>query len=397
MKIALVSPYDYPYPGGVQQHISNLEKHFRQDGHTVRIIAPSSSDKEELRRDGIYKVGNVVSIPANGSIARITLSPRLSWRVKQILDYEQFDIIHLHEPLVPALTLTVLHHSQTVNIGTFHCYVGSPYNSIGLAHYLAKPVLQRFFSKLYGKIAVSPAAYSFISRHFPGNYEIIPNGIDVESFGDHVKPFERFQDGKLNILFLGRLEKRKGFKFLLRAFPRIKAEVPEARLIVVGAYDAKTQARYEAYVQRHNIEDVVFAGWASAEEKARYYKSAHVFCSPAVGGESFGIVLLEAMAAGIPVVASDIPGYRSVVRHEQEGLLVPPGNDEALAMALIRLLRMPRLRDAISEQGIVRAAEYSWATVSQRVLGYYELVLRNSGVTPLQPNPIFAPGLLPEI
>lgn len=369
MKIALVSPYDYPYPGGVTAHISHLEREFTRMGHQVRIIAPSSKDKDQLAQERVLKVGSVIPIPANGSVARITLSLRMSSRVKQYLEAEQFDIVHLHEPLVPGLPLTVLHHSKAVNIGTFHAYWG-----LNIGYFYANPVLKRFFKKLHGRIAVSPAAARFVSRHFPAEYEIIPNGIDVERFGPGVEPLPEFRDGKLNILFVGRLERRKGFKYLIKAFRRVKQELPNTRLLVAGAYSEKAQRRYEEFVIDHGLADVCFLGYLPPEKLAQCYRTADVFCAPSTGGESFGIVLLEAMASGRAIVASDIEGYRSVVSHGVDGILVRPKDEEALAAALIQVLLDANLREAMGTNGWLKSQDYSWSKVAQRVLNYYERV-----------------------
>ncbi len=375
MKIALVSPYDYPYPGGVTEHIAHLEEQFTRLGHEVKIIAPSSSSDAECRAKGnVLKVGSVVPIPSNGSVARITLSLRLSGRVKRILREEAFDVVHLHEPLTPALPLTVLHHSHAVNIGTFHRYGGTH-----VMYYYGKPILKRFFNKLDGRIAVSEPALRFISRHFDAKYIIIPNGIDLRTFNSQVPPIERLRDGKLNLLFVGRLEKRKGFSYLLRAFARVKREMPNVRLLVVGPYHEKNQRRYEAFIERHDLADVVFVGYVSKADLARYYRTCDVFCAPSTGGESFGIILLEAMAAGKPIVASDIDGYRSVMQSGREGLLVPPKDDEALAAGILSLLRDPDRRAAMGSLGSVTAQQYSWEKVAARVLAYYKAVLHTCG------------------
>jgi phosphatidylinositol alpha-mannosyltransferase len=307
-------------------------------------------------------------------VARITLSLRLSGRVKRILREEQFDIVHLHEPLTPALPLTVLHHSHAVNVGTFHRYGGTH-----LMYYYGKPILKRFFNRLDGRIAVSEAALRFVSRHFPAKYIIIPNGIDLADFGAHVRPIEELRDGKLNILFVGRLDKRKGFSYLLRAYLRVKQELANVRLIVVGAYSEKNRRRYASFVERHNLTDVHFVGYVSKGELARFYRTCDVFCAPSTGGESFGIILLEAMASGRPIVASNIDGYRSVVENGREGLLVPPRDDEALAAGLLRLLRSPDLREEMGQNGVATAQQYSWDKIGDRVLAYYRAVLHTCG------------------
>ncbi len=371
MKIGLVSPYDYSYPGGVTKHISYLDANFRRLGHDVRIIAPCSEDEEDVPGQVIKVSGFVAPLPAGGSVARITLSPTIYRRVKRILEKEQFDILHLHEPMTPALPLVVLHHLESsprsIVVGTFHAYRT---NNIGYEY--GKPVFKRFIEKLDGRIAVSKATYDYISRYFPGEYRIIPNGVDVERFGGDVRPVERFCDGRPNILFVGRLEKRKGFKYLLRAFSRIKEAIPEARLLVVGAYDEMDKLPFLLYIHRHHLEDVEFIGYVPEEELPRYYHTCDVFCAPSIGFESFGIVLLEAMAAGKPIVASDIAGYRTVLRDGEEGFLVEPKDEEALATAILHLLRDPSLRQKMGQRGKAKASAYSWERVAQQVLDYYE-------------------------
>ncbi len=371
MKICLVSPYDFSYEGGVNQHILWLAENFRSMGHEVRIMAPTSGGENGEEgpsevRPGIlvYHVGNVVAIKANGSVARITLSLNLSGQVKAILKQEQFDVIHLHEPLMPALPLTVLAHSRALNIGTFHAFSQSH-----VGYYYGRPILRIFMGKLDGRIAVSLPAVDFITQYFKGNFEVIPNGIDMSRFQEELAPLPQFNDGKLNILFVGRLtERRKGLKFLLRAFNQVKQEVPNARLIIVGKGVTKGYLRY---LKQHEIEDVVFTGFVSDEELPRYHRTSQVFCAPSTGGESFGIVLLEALASGLPVVASDIPGYASVVDHNKQGILVEAKNSAALAKGLIQLLQDAPLRAKMGQEGRVKAAEYSWQKVSQRVLEFY--------------------------
>jgi phosphatidylinositol alpha-mannosyltransferase len=370
LKIALVSPYDYPYPGGVTAHISHLESEFTKLGHEVKIIAPSSSDQRELAQKNIYKIGSVVPIPANGSMARITLSLRMSGRIKRILRDEQFDVIHLHEPLVPGLPITVLHHSKTVNIGTFHAFWG-----LNIKYFYGNPILKRFFRKLNGRTAVSEAACKFASKHFPGDYKIIPNGIDVQRFGPNTLPLEEFRDGRPNILFVGRLDRRKGFKYLLKSYIEVKKQVPSARLLVAGNYGDKARRRYEEFLADHNLKDIHFLGYMPLDQLARLYRTADVFCAPSTGGESFGIVLLEAMAAGRAIVASDIEGYRAVVTHGSDGLLVPPKKPKALADAIVFLLMQPDLREAMGNKGWVKAQDYSWEKVAQRTLDYYKQVI----------------------
>lgn len=385
MKIALVSPYDFAYPGGVTEHIRHLDQHFRRLGHQVRILAPSSKDERELPCDNLYRVGErIVGVPANQAVARINLSLTLSRRVKQILAAENFDVIHLHEPFAPAVPITVLRHSKTVNVATFHAarrsYTG---------YRLGKPILARYFAKLHGRIAVSTAAMQFISKYFPATYEIIPNGVDLEQFADpRLAPFPELRDGYLNILFVGRLEKRKGLIYLLKALKHVKQQFPSVRLIVVGAFDAEQLETYERFVRQAGLTEVVFKGFVSSEDKVRYYKSCDIFCAPSIGRESQGIVLLEAMAAGKPVVASNIEGYRTVLAEGDAGLLVPPGDETALAVALTRLIADDHYRARLAEAGRRRVQAYSWDRIARRILAYYEDILAS------QRRPL--PGVLPN-
>jgi phosphatidylinositol alpha-mannosyltransferase len=371
MRIVQVSAYDYPFPGGVTEHISNLDRQLRRMGHQTWILAASSKDEDELHGNVIKVGSSLVEVPFSGSIARITLSPQVWRRVKHILDEGQFDIVHLHEPLTPLLPLAVLRHSHAVNVGTFHAYRESH-----LAYKRGKRFLQPFFGRLDGLIAVSEAARDNIGRYFGGRFVIIPNGIDVEHFGnDAIKPIPRFTDGRLNILFVGRLEKRKGFGYLLRAFHRIQSQIPETRLIVVGPYDKEDKAPFIRFARANRIRHVKFVGYVPSEDIPRYYHTCHVFCAPSTGFESFGIVLLEAMASGKPVVATDIPGYRSVLTDGQEGLLVEPENETALAEAIMRLIKQPDLARRMGERGRQTAHYYAWPRIAEQVAEYYEELL----------------------
>ena len=374
MKIALVSPYDFAYPGGVTHHICHLAAHFTRMGHEVKVIAPASKAISNLV-DKFIPVGRPRPIPVSGSIARITISPWLSSRIKAILDREEFDIIHLHEPLMPMLCTTVLRLSRTTNIATFHASGARSWYNYGSP--LAKLLLKKWFRKLHGKIAVSELAMNCVGKHFPSYYDIIPNGIDLKHFSPDVSPIDEFRDGKLNILFVGRLEKRKGLNYLLKSYQQVKQEIPDSRLIIVGP-GTRLRRKYEKQVKRSRLEDVVFVGYASYDDLPRYYKTADVFCAPATGFESFGIILLEAMAIGKPIVASNVEGYASLIAHGVEGYLVPPRDEKELARSLISLLRDESLRQKMGAKGQLKAREYAWEDIAQRLLDYYAGVLGES-------------------
>ena len=366
MKIALVSPYDFAVPGGANNHICHLADHFARLGHDARIIAPASR-REGLRRDGLIVIGErPIGLPAGGSVARITLSLTLGPKVERVLASEGFDVVHLHEPFVPLLPFQVLRRSTATTVATFHAAKDE-----GRRWYsYFRPAISIWWHKIQGKIAVSPAALRLISRYFPDDYEIIPNGVKYDRFASPVPPFAEYKDGKLNILFLGRLEKRKGLPYLLQAYAQVKARMPDTRLLIVGPDGGMRQA-CDAFVQRERLKDVVFTGYVSDKDLPRYYKTADVFCAPNTGNESFGIILLEAMAAGTPVIASDIEGFAYVVGHQTEGMLVPRRDTTALADALLELLSDPDRRKEMGRMGQIKAQSFDWYHVSQQVLSFY--------------------------
>jgi phosphatidylinositol alpha-mannosyltransferase len=374
VKIGLVTPYDWSYPGGVREHVRHLAHEFRKMGLEVRILAPVSGDDERLAEEQVYKMAGASPVPFNGSIARVALNPYLGRRVRSVLQHERFDIIHLHEPLIPGLPLTVLRFSRAINIGTFHAFAAARITSTPyLAYASLHPFLRPYFRRLAGRIAVSPAAYQFVSRYFPADYRLIPNGVDLERFNIWNQPLPWFMDGKRNILFVGRFEKRKGAKYLLRAIPTIRERYPDTRFILVG--EGGLKRGFERFVEKQGWQDVVFVGRVSAEELPRYFASAHVFCAPSIGGESLGVVLLEAMASGVPVVASNIEGYATVITHGLNGLLAPPRDSLALSMAICRLLEDEPLRRRLVEAGLQTSQQYAWPRIARRVVDYYQELL----------------------
>jgi phosphatidylinositol alpha-mannosyltransferase len=304
-------------------------------------------------------------VRVSGSVARITFAWK-SPAVKAVLAEGQFDIVHLHEPLMPLLPYHFLRYSEAINVGTFH----AAKEGGNRMYEYTRPITRRWFRKLDGKIAVSPAAASLVSRYFAGYFNIIPNGIDYAHFAHETEPLPQFMDGRFNVLFVGRPEKRKGLKYLLRAYLKLRQKEPNVRLIVVGAGDF---TRYENLMRP--FADVVFVSNVSYEDMPRYHRSAHAFCSPATGNESQGIALLEAMAAGVAVVASNIEGFATMITDQDEGVLVPPRDHEAITAALLTYIREPAFRAAVAARGQAQAEHYSWDSVAHRVLSYYERLL----------------------
>jgi phosphatidylinositol alpha-mannosyltransferase len=378
LKIALVSPYDFAFPGGVPNHIAALEQQFTKMGHDVRVIAPASKRIPEFG-DRFIPIGKPRPIPTNGSIARLSISMHLAPKIKEVLAREHFDIIHLHEPFMPMLCSAVLRFAQTPMVGTFHACGGTGGSLLGyrVGWPVSAIIIKRRAPKLKGRIAVSLAAQRFASKTIHGDYEIIPNGIDLERFSPNIEPLPEYMDGKKNILFVGRLESRKGLIYLLRAFWRIKRETPDCRLIVVGPGNT-LRLRFERWAKRHRMKDVVFVGYASQAELPRYYKTADIFCAPATDRESFGLILLEAMAMGKPIVATNIEGFRCVITNGVDGILVPPRDDRRLAGALKILINNPTLCRDMSANGLEKVKDYSWDKVALRILDTYKRILDES-------------------
>jgi phosphatidyl-myo-inositol alpha-mannosyltransferase len=367
VKIGLVTPYVYPLPGGVNQHVRYLYENLRLSGHDVRIIT-SSHGLQRASEGDVIRIGKGFSVPTNGSVGTVTLSPRYLSQVRAVLEREQFDLLHFHEPFVPFLSLVVLRLSTSVNVATFHAYGGfSP------AYELGSRIMGSYGERLHGRIAVSAAARHFIDRYFPGDYKVIPNGVDTGRFRRAV-PIARWQDGTRNILFVGRFEPRKGLLDLLKAYRILRKTGCHCRLIVIGGGPQEREAR--RYLMTRRMGGVEFLGRVSDEERDALFKTADVYCSPATGGESFGIVLLEAMAAGTAIVCSDIHGYKGVVRRGREALLVPPHTPKALAGALARVLSNDGLRQSMVTSGLARADEFSWERVTAKVEEYYGFVIR---------------------
>ena len=372
MKIGLVCPYIYPESGGVAQHVRFLYENLRLRGHDVRIITASHGPQRASEGD-ILRIGVGFSMPTNGSVGTLTFSPRYIVQVRRMIERERFDLLHFHEPFVPFLSLFLLRESRSVNVATFHAYAGfSP------SYELGSRVMGGYAARLHGRIAVSAAARHFIDRFFPGDYKVIPNGVDVPRFASAV-PIARWQDGTPNVLFVGRHEPRKGLLDLLKAHRILRKTGAGNRLLVVGSGPQEREAR--RYVATRGLQEVEFLGRVSDGEKAQLFRTVDVFAAPATGRESFGIVLLEAMAAGAPIVASDIHGYKGVVRRGREGLLVPPHEPKELAAAIARLLADPALRAQMSAAGRLRAEDFSWPRVAARVEEYYGFVIRRLAAT----------------
>ena len=285
------------------------------------------------------------------------------------MEREKFDVIHLHEPFASAVTLSALTFNFgdiPIKVGTYHTFKGSH-----LYKFISSRGLRKYSNFLHGQIAVSEPARAFISAHIPGDYKVIPNGIDVKKFSE-ASPFPRFSDGKTNILFLGRLEKRKGLKYLLAAYSDLKWEFPNTRLIVVGG--GNLDAESMRILGERSPGDVILIGAVSESDKCRYFASADIFCAPATGQESFGIVLLEAMASRTAIVASDIVGFSQVVHDGREALMFKSRNVQSLKESLVRLVNDKALRSRLGNSGRIRVEQYRWENIAAQLIDYYRIL-----------------------
>ena len=374
MKIAQVTPYDFRHPGGVSEHIGHLRDEFTRLGHTVVVVAPRSQRGGLEVEPGFYGIGRTVSIPGNGSRVRLTFDVTLYAAVKDLMRREKFDVVHFHEPLTPVLPYMVLLNSKAVNVATFHAA-----RDTNPWYATFKPYMSFVLGRVDAKICVSEAARVNIVQHFDGPFQIVPNGIDIQQFHAGVERFAWASDGRPRLLFVGRFdETRKGFKYLLRAMPLIRKQFPTVRLVVVGMGDRE---KFDNVMAREQIQGVDFVGFVSRDELPRYYASCDIFCAPSIARESFGIVLLEAMASRKPVVATSIPGYATVMANEREGLMVEPRDPGALAVAVVRLLADADLRKRLAMHGRETAENYAWPEVAQRILNVYDQAAAHAAVT----------------
>jgi phosphatidyl-myo-inositol alpha-mannosyltransferase len=373
MRVALVTPYSWTVPGGVNHHIEHLAQELEHRGHEAWIIAPVGA--LTLRRRSVdsarhpfaerfIPVGTALPVPSNGSRAYLAVSPRTVTRLDRTIRHGHFDVLHVHEPATPAVAMAAVMLAASPVVGTFHAALDASRGYDDWA-WLMRLIMER----IDVRIAVSEAAQKFPASRFPGDYRIIPNGIPVEHFA--VCQQQTKVPGR--ILFIGRAEPRKGLDVLIKAFPLVRRRMPQATLVIAGATrrEAIDSAR-DGQRGAPDLEGVEPLGWVDDKQKLTQLGAAEVVCAPSLSAESFGIVLAEAMAAGVPVVASDLPGYRSVLKGGAVGRLVPPGDPEALAAALTGLLQDPAARTTFATAGKAVAADLSWVHVTDSIVRAYE-------------------------
>lgn len=371
MRIGIVCPYTWDVPGGVQAHIRDLAEALIKEGHQVSVIAPAA-DNAPLP-PYVTSVGRAVPVPFNGSVARLSFGFLSAGRVRRWVREGRFDVLHVHEPAVPSVGLLACWVARGPIVATFHA---SFERSRTLS--VTTPVLMSALEKITGRIAVSDAARKTLVEFIGGDAVLIPNGVTVSRYA-HAEPLPGWGEGEGEVIgFLGRMdEPRKGLPVLLEAFALLAAERPGLRLLVAGPGDAE-EALERVPARLHDR--IGLLGLVSEEDKVRAYHSVDVFCAPNLGGESFGIVLTEAMSAGAAILASDIPAFRKVLGDGQAGALFATGDARALAREAAALLDDPRRRAKLSDEARHAVRKYDWSTVARDVLRVYETVASTAGV-----------------
>jgi phosphatidyl-myo-inositol alpha-mannosyltransferase len=374
MRIGMVCPYSLDVPGGVQSHVLQLAEVLRAGGHVVSVLAPATEGTETDLPDFVVSGGKAVPIPYNGSVARLRFGPATHRRVKKWLTQGEFDVLHLHEPNAPSLSMLALQAAEGPIVATFHT---STTKSLTLSVF--QGILRPYHEKIVGRIAVSDLARRWQMEALGSDAVEIPNGVPVAAFAN-AEPLPGYPRPGRSVLFLGRYdEPRKGMAVLLAALPKLVRSQPDVEILVVGRGDAD-ELRDDAGEFADHLR---FLGQVDDAEKAAALRSADLYCAPNTGGESFGIVLVEAMAAGTPVVASDLDAFRRVLLGGTAGRLVPVDDADALADALVDLLAdsddASAARRRYAEAGSQAVKRYDWPVVARQILRVYETVA-GSGV-----------------
>jgi phosphatidylinositol alpha-mannosyltransferase len=365
LRIGMVCPYGWDTPGGVQTHIRDLAEHLIDEGHFVSVLTPISDDSVE-HQDYVVNAGKPISIPVNGSVARVLFGPIASSRAKQWIASGDFDLLHLHEPAIPSLSLLACSAAEGPLVGTFH--VSTPKKK---AIYAIGPILEPIVEKLNARIAVSELARSTLKDHFETDAVVIPNGIDGQKYAN-AKIVDAYAK-KHTIGFIGRFEEpRKGLQVLIDSLAIVARFVPDVEFLVAGPGDSK---EFLKNLNPQLQSRIKFLGLLSNSEKESFLKSIQIYVAPNTGSESFGIILTEALSAGTAVVASDIPAFKAVLENGEAGELFKNEDSADLAKVLVALLRDDEKRKRLAENGRLSAQKYDWQVVAEQIENVYEMAI----------------------
>ena len=365
IRIGMVCPYGWDTPGGVQTHMKDLAEYLISEGHYVSVLAPVSDDSIRVE-DYVVNAGKPISIPVNGSVARVLFGPLASSRAKQWIAAGDFDLLHLHEPAIPSLSLLACSAAEGPIVGTFH--VSTPKKK---AIYAIGPILEPIVEKLTARIAVSELARSTLKAHFDTDAVVIPNGIDGQKYANaKVNPEYSAPN---SIGFMGRFEEpRKGLQVLIDSLAIVARFIPNVKYLIAGPGDSEEFLKQLNPQLQSRIE---FLGRLSDQEKESFLKSVDVYVAPNTGGESFGIILTEALSAGTAVVASDIPAFKAVLENGEVGALFKNQDSADLAKVIVGLLRDDERRKKLANNGKLSAQKYDWQVVAEQIESVYEMAI----------------------
>jgi phosphatidylinositol alpha-mannosyltransferase len=369
-RIGIVCPYGWDTPGGVQSHVRDLAEYLIREGHFVSVIAPAI-DEENLP-EYVTSAGRPIAIPYNGAVARVLFGPIAFSRVRHWISQGNFDVLHLHEPAIPSISLLACWAAEGPLVGTFHAAAKRQKVSFAVVPFL-EPVIE----KLNARIAVSEAARETLTEHLDTDAIVVPNGIYASLYRDG-KLDSRWTGNTLG--FIGRFEEpRKGLSVLIEALPAIITEIPDIKIFVAGPGDSEDSIKDMQPSLRSRFS---FMGRISEEEKANFLASVGLYIAPNTGGESFGIILAEALAAGASVVASDIPAFDSLLGHGEYGTLFASENPQDLAVKIVALLKDSGARKEIAQRGKNYAQAFDWDVVADKIYDVYQMAMvGGNGVT----------------
>lgn len=364
MRIGIVCPYSWDIPGGVSAHVADLAEALIRMGHHVSVLAPAEFD--ELLPNYVVSTGKPRAVKYNGSVARLSFGPIAARKVSKWIEEGEFDVLHVHEPLAPSLSVLACWAANGPIVATWHSSMDKSRMMLTLSK-----LAQTAMEKVSARIAVSEAARTTLIKHVGGDAVVIPNGVDISTFMN-AKPMFGWPGSNQSIVFLGRSdEPRKGLSVLVEAYPEIRRQHPNVRLLIAGPGEPADTLKK---LSREDRASVTVLGMVAPQDKASVLASGTIYVAPNTGGESFGIVLLEAMASGTPVVASDLEAFKRVLDNGKAGITFENENSADLARVVSELLSDPTRCAELSAQGKLRAAEFDWSVVAERIVDVYESI-----------------------